>query len=439
MIDYIRIQNFKSITDATFHLQDVNLLVGANNSGKTNFLKALKFLSNLYNQKPIDNSILNNFKNFDGNNEMSFTIVKKCQDSNENIFYKICLTYIENELQFIECIGKSILQFNEISNLKSNDLGILKNSTSYYCINLKNNRDDKFKIRNYIKNIEGDSVDFSSKNYLSFEYGFDNQFEKKKEIKVIKNATYPLEFLKNEESIMVPLLSKFLLLNLIFSNIKIYKPNLPLIAKESPLSTFEIINDDSSNLVSFIDEIMSNNPIIYDKLNLQISTCVQEFSKVTSPNFKDKVSGKVSGKKLNFISKNGSNFSANNVSDGVLYFLSLLCIINQPNSPKLLILEEPENGIHPVRIQEIINYIFELAESQKIQIILTSHSPVVIDLFTDYPENIFVFNKENDTTEVKNLKTDIIDLYTVKFGDKVNVLNDLSSNWFAGLIGGVPL
>lgn len=437
MIDYIRIQNFKSITDATFHLQDVNLLVGANNSGKTNFLKALQFLSDLYNQKPIDNSILNNFKDFDGNNEMSFTIVKNVKND-ENIFYKICLTYSEYEIQYIECIGKSNLSALEISSFKLQDLDSLEYSTEYYCLNIKNNKNRSFRILSMNRNFY---VNFNiniENNFLSFEYiKIDNNGRKK--FNKMNFFDYPLSYLKNQYNNYLLEYYYTLKIESIFSNIKIYKPNLPLIAKESPLSTFEIINEDSSNLVSFIDEIMSNNPIIYDKLNLQISTCVQEFSKVTSPNFKDKVSGKVSGKKLNFISKNGSNFSANNVSDGVLYFLSLLCIINQPNSPKLLILEEPENGIHPVRIQEIINYIFELAESQKIQIILTSHSPVVIDLFTDYPENIFVFNKENDTTEVKNLKTDIIDLYTVKFGDKVNILKDLSSNWFAGLIGGVPL
>lgn len=42
-INKIRIQNYKSIKDIEFDLKDVNLLVGPNNSGKTNILEAINF------------------------------------------------------------------------------------------------------------------------------------------------------------------------------------------------------------------------------------------------------------------------------------------------------------------------------------------------------------------------------------------------------------
>lgn len=133
MIEYIRIKNFRSITDATFYLQDVNLLIGANNSGKTNFLKALKFLSDLYNQNPIDNSILSNFKDFDGNNEMSFTIVKKdTLNKNVNVFYKLCLLFVENEIQFIECFGETIRSEIPVSEFNLKDSKYLEKNTNCF-------------------------------------------------------------------------------------------------------------------------------------------------------------------------------------------------------------------------------------------------------------------------------------------------------------------
>lgn len=46
MLQKISIQNFKSLKMVTLELQKVNLLIGANNSGKSNFLKALEFVSN---------------------------------------------------------------------------------------------------------------------------------------------------------------------------------------------------------------------------------------------------------------------------------------------------------------------------------------------------------------------------------------------------------
>ena len=43
MLQKVSIQNFKSLKDVTLELQKVNLLIGPNNSGKSNFLKALDF------------------------------------------------------------------------------------------------------------------------------------------------------------------------------------------------------------------------------------------------------------------------------------------------------------------------------------------------------------------------------------------------------------
>ena len=43
-ISKIRIANFRSFADETVELNDFNLLVGANASGKSNFVQAFKFL-----------------------------------------------------------------------------------------------------------------------------------------------------------------------------------------------------------------------------------------------------------------------------------------------------------------------------------------------------------------------------------------------------------
>ncbi|MCC5612626.1 ATP-binding protein [Nostoc sp. CHAB 5834] len=52
MLKRVSIQNFKSLKDVTLDLQKVNLLIGPNNSGKTNFLKALEFVKENYREFP---------------------------------------------------------------------------------------------------------------------------------------------------------------------------------------------------------------------------------------------------------------------------------------------------------------------------------------------------------------------------------------------------
>jgi len=104
--------------------------------------------------------------------------------------------------------------------------------------------------------------------------------------------------------------------------------------------------------------------------------------------------------------------------------------------------EEPENGIHPRRIKEIIDYFFNIAEEKGIQVILTTHSTVVIDQFKDLPESIFVFDKKDQSTQIRNLKTDIIAEDKQKSKElhvpELDLSGSLGDHWAAGLIGGVP-
>lgn len=69
MLRKVRIQNFKSLKDVTLELQKVNLLIGPNNSGKSNFLKGLEKLKYL---------------SFGKSNEQSKNIIKESEINNKN-------------------------------------------------------------------------------------------------------------------------------------------------------------------------------------------------------------------------------------------------------------------------------------------------------------------------------------------------------------------
>ncbi len=145
--------------------------------------------------------------------------------------------------------------------------------------------------------------------------------------------------------------------------------------------------------------------------------------------------------KLKFFDKNDVCYWAEEVSEGVLYFLALLCIVHQPDPPKLLLLEEPEKGIHPRRIKEVMDFIFELAELRGIQIILTSHSPYVVDHFADIPEYISVFDRENDETVIRNAG-DLISESNAQLAAEgkppIRCTDSLGEHWVSGFLGGVP-
>ncbi|MCK4342776.1 MAG: AAA family ATPase [Phycisphaerae bacterium] len=87
--------------------------------------------------------------------------------------------------------------------------------------------------------------------------------------------------------------------------------------------------------------------------------------------------------------------SASQVSDGVLLILAYLAVFYLPQPPRVLLVEEPENGIHPKRLKDILGILRNLVKEQShTQVILTTHSPYVVDLFQ--PEEVTLCQKEGD-------------------------------------------
>ena len=110
------------------------------------------------------------------------------------------------------------------------------------------------------------------------------------------------------------------------------------------------------------------------------------------------VLGKAEGKGLSFEMNGGLMVNASQSSDGMLLVLAYLALLHSPTPPRVLLIEEPENGIHPKRLQEVLAILRQLvSEQQHTQIILTTHSPYVLDSFQ--PEEVTLCHK-NESGEV---------------------------------------
>ncbi len=79
------------------------------------------------------------------------------------------------------------------------------------------------------------------------------------------------------------------------------------------------------------------------------------------------------------IQQNGKQFSSRIISEGTLRVLALCAIVVNPWSGSLLAFEEPENGVHPRRLELIVQLLASLAIEQKRQVIVTTHSPLFCD------------------------------------------------------------
>ncbi len=117
---------------------------------------------------------------------------------------------------------------------------------------------------------------------------------------------------------------------------------------------------------------------------------------------------------------------ASRLSDGTLRFLCLLVILCDPNPPPLVCIEEPELGLHPDILSGLTDLMREASE--RCQLVVTTHSDMIVDALTDTPESIVVCEKEDGQTRLKRLNREDLSHWLEKYR--------LGELWSSGQIGG---
>jgi predicted ATPase len=119
-------------------------------------------------------------------------------------------------------------------------------------------------------------------------------------------------------------------------------------------------------------------------------------------------------------------FNASHLSDGTLRFMALATLLLQPKPPEVIIIDEPELGLHPFAINKLAGLIKKA--SAHTQIIISTQSVNLVDNFS--PEDIITVDRKDGQTifnrhETEDL-TDWLENYTI---------GDL---WEKNVIGGRP-
>lgn len=127
-----------------------------------------------------------------------------------------------------------------------------------------------------------------------------------------------------------------------------------------------------------------------------------------------------------FFSEGDFSVPATRLSDGTLRYLCLLAILCDPEPPPLICIEEPELGLHPDILPKLADLL--LQASQRTQIIVTTHSDLLVDAMTECPEAVVVCEKHNGRSELRRLKKDELTNWLGKYR--------LGQLWIKGQIGG---
>jgi predicted ATPase len=363
----IKVKGFKSIREMDLELKPLNVLIGANGSGKSNFLSLFKMIHDMFTEGFED------YVRGNGGPEKLLYFGLKHSD---------CMSV---QLSFEDKLGKG------------------------YVFNLKPTKDMLFWFA---------------------------------EEKIIKNSAKKLRI--NQAKLTIPDLGPFSVAKKLPENQKEFQSTAKeLIQSFSSWQYFHfedtsysaklkqaqyiddmrILYSDASNLAPVLYWLKNNSPYSYKM--------IVETVKLIAPFFVDFI---LEPQKENneyifwrWRHKNSDrDWFPNQMPDGLMRFISLITLFNLPQLPSMVLLDEPELGLHPQAISLLTETI--QAFSGRTQIIVATQSPTFVDYFK--PEDIIVVNKEGNESTFKRQNSD----------DLKDWLEDYSLGelWEKNVIGGNP-
>ena len=128
-----------------------------------------------------------------------------------------------------------------------------------------------------------------------------------------------------------------------------------------------------------------------------------------------------------FFTEGEFSIPATRLSDGSLRYLCLLAILLDPEPPSLVCIEEPELGFHPDLIPKLADLLVDA--SSRCQVIVTTHSDILVDALSDRPESVVVCEKHDGQTSMRRLDRSDLAVWLEKYR--------LGELWTRGELGGV--
>jgi predicted ATPase len=127
-----------------------------------------------------------------------------------------------------------------------------------------------------------------------------------------------------------------------------------------------------------------------------------------------------------FFTEGDFTIPATRLSDGTLRYLCLLAILCDPEPPPLICIEEPELGLHPDILPKVADFL--ISASTRTQLIVTTHSDILVDAMTERPEVILVCEKHEGQTVMRRLDEKSLASWLEKYR--------LGELWTRGELGG---
>ena len=180
---------------------------------------------------------------------------------------------------------------------------------------------------------------------------------------------------------------------------------------------------------TFLTERGENLPLVLSKLRgARRQTFVSSLQQLYDgiEDFQVEVGG---GRAELFVVERGAGeryIPASRLSDGTLRYMALAAILLDPEPPPLVVIEEPELGLHPDVILGIGRMLIEA--SRRMQLVVTTHSHALVDALDDCPSSVIVCEKYDGESIFERLEPKYLTEWLKEYS--------LGNLWSAGDLGG---
>jgi predicted ATPase len=180
------------------------------------------------------------------------------------------------------------------------------------------------------------------------------------------------------------------------------------------------LEEDFSNLGLFLNRLISRFPKVKTAILAGLRDFYESFSDF-NVNI-DPASGTVQV----IFTEDDFSIPAVRLSDGTVRYLCLLAILCDPEPPPLICIEEPELGLHPDVLHKLADLL--ISTSERTQLIVTTHSDILVDAMTERPETLLVCEHHDDRTVIERLSREGLSGWLEQYR--------LGQLWTKGQIGG---
>ncbi len=464
MISELEIRNFRSIRNDKITLEPLTVLIGANGSGKSNLVKALEFISDIprsgvhlavSKQGGRDGMVSKDIPLKDIGKYPTYIKFRSClvppnmeidHPKSVDVTYEFELAFknsgriqiLSEKLVFYKVlyVGKVLSDKNQSPIIEhgspehhESDSSFSVSHKGYLPINSTNPPINEATLNSYVYWLGLDALrnKFTTPKEL---HDFLQTFRTKRSRRLVgkgkrRDASTYAKGLFIDPNFPTVLdfapQARFFISSI--ESIKRYDLLLHELRREQAPSDSPALTKAGENMPAALRRLSSNKEA-YNRLNASF--------KAIAPHIIDmKASSLRTGKEfVEFVeSKSGRGIESWESSDGSLRALAILVALETSDNGDTVIIEEPEQNLHPWAIRTLIDHMREVVEKKNVQIIITTHSEHVLER-VEAQEVRVVTRLPSKGTKFKRIDQIVL--------NKKIEMGEVGRLWVKGMLGGVP-